>query len=101
MIDIEILSVPRVEIEVKQQVAGVEPVGTQDIYGNGRYDVREKAYANVQVNPPLQEKTVTNNGTVTADEDYYGLDTVIVDVQPMLQNTETSKKDESEENNNA
>ena len=34
----------------------------------------------VDVNPPLQDKTITTNGTFTADSGYYGLDEVTVDI---------------------
>lgn len=34
----------------------------------------------VDVNPPLQDKTITTNGTYTADSGYYGLDEVTVDI---------------------
>jgi hypothetical protein len=34
----------------------------------------------VAIQPPLQEKTITSNGVVTPDPDYYGLSSVNVDV---------------------
>lgn len=40
----------------------------------------------VLVEPSLQSKTVSVNGTVTPDQGYYGLSAVEVDVQPELQN---------------
>lgn len=41
-----------------------------------------KAYSpvNVNVQPPLQEKSVNANGDVTPDTGYYGLSKVVVDV---------------------
>ena len=75
---------PSAEVQfdvVPQLGGGVFPEGTEYITENGMYDVTLKQYADVQIpDPPLQNKTVTENGTITADEDYYGLDTVIVDV---------------------
>ena len=75
---------PSAEVQfdvVPQLGGGVFPEGTEYITENGTYDVTLKQYADVQIpDPPLQNKTVTENGTITADEDYYGLGTVIVDV---------------------
>ena len=75
---------PSAEVQfdvVPQLGGGVFPEGTEYVTENGTYDVTLKQYADVQIpDPPLQNKNVTENGTITADEDYYGLDTVIVDV---------------------
>lgn len=46
--------------------------------------VREKYLSKSEVFN-LQDKTVTENGEVKADENYYGLDTVTVNVQPELE----------------
>lgn len=46
--------------------------------------VREKYLSKSEVFN-LQDKTVTENGEVKADSDYYGLDTVTVNVQPELE----------------
>lgn len=58
----------------------VEPL---TVTANGQYAAPSgKAYSPVGVNvqPTLQSKTVTENGTVTADSGYDGLSSVVVDV---------------------
>lgn len=59
---------------------GITPTGTKNITQNGTHDVTQYASANVNVQPNLQSKTVAQNGTVTPDQGYDGLSSVVVNV---------------------
>lgn len=59
---------------------GITPTGTKQITANGTHDVTQYASANVNVQPNLQSKTATQNGTVTPDTGYDGLSSVVVNV---------------------
>lgn len=59
---------------------GITPTGTVNITQNGNHDVTQYASANVNVQPNLQSKTATQNGTVIPDQGYDGLSSVVVDV---------------------
>ena len=59
---------------------GITPTGTKQITQNGTHDVTQYASANVNVQPNLQSKTVNQNGTVTPDQGYDGLSSVVVNV---------------------
>lgn len=60
--------------------SGIHPTGTKQIAQNGTTDVTEYASANVNVQPNLQSKTATQNGTITPDSGYDGLSSVVVNV---------------------
>lgn len=69
-----------VEVNVSGGGATVEPLSVAQ---NGTYTAPSgKAYSPVAVNviPNLQSKTVTQNGTVTPDQGYDGLSSVVVNV---------------------
>lgn len=57
---------------------------------NGEHDAKDigadgYSKVNINVQPKLQKKTVSENGPVSADDGYDALETVNVDVQPKLQ----------------
>lgn len=63
------------------------PKGSISITDNAIVDVTEYATAIVNVEQPLQDKTVTTNGRVDPDEGYYGLSSIYVDVPPLYKVT--------------
>ena len=58
-----------------------EPTGSVSITQNGTVNVKDYASAEVNVQPNLQGKTATQNGTVTPDSGYDGLSRVVVNVE--------------------
>lgn len=71
---------PLMAAAIESIPTGITPTGTKQITQNGTHDVTEYASANVNVQPNLQSKTVTENGTVTPDQGYDGLSEVVVNV---------------------
>lgn len=62
-----------------------DPTAVKEIDSNGDHDVRRYGTARVDVQPDLQDKTVTptkQKQTVQASENHYGLDTVTVNPIP-------------------
>lgn len=68
------------EVDVPIPDGYIVPSGTLDINENGTHDVTEYSETVINVQPNLQEKVVTQNGTITADEGYDGLKKVVVAV---------------------
>lgn len=66
-------------IEDKTVVEIIEN-GVHTILPTDGYDATKEVEVNVNVNPPLQEKEVTENGIVEPDSEYYGLGKVTVNV---------------------
>lgn len=74
--------------EMAEAIGDIQPqgtYGTKTITANGTYDPIDDgvdAYSSVtaDVQPTLQSKTATENGTVTPDSGYDGLSSVIVNV---------------------
>ena len=58
---------------------------------NGTYDTTLNNEINVLVKPSLQNKTVTSNGIITHDENYYGLNYVTVNVPNSYKNEDEGK----------
>lgn len=71
---------PQMAAAIERIPTGITPTGTVNITQNGTHDVTNYASANVNVQPNLQSKTVTDNGTVTPDAGYDGLSQVVVNV---------------------
>ena len=71
---------PQMAAAIQAIPTGITPTGTKNITQNGTHDVTQYASANVNVQPNLQSKTATENGTVTPDPGYDGLSSVLVDV---------------------
>lgn len=73
-----------IEVNVPIPNGYIKPSGTLNITKNGTYDVTEKASAVVSIPEReivLQNKTIEENGTYSADNGYDGLGQVIVNVE--------------------
>lgn len=79
----DVKEVASVNVNVPIPEGYIQPSGTKDVTENGMHDVTEYASVNVAVPekmPVLQDKTITENGTYTADAGYDGFGTVTVNV---------------------
>ena len=70
------------EEENHQVVVGQRlfPQTSTYITENGTYDTTLNNETTVNVQPPLQNKTITENGIFAADTGYYGLNTVVINL---------------------
>ncbi len=82
---------PQMEAAIQAIPTGITPTGTVQITQNGTHDVTQYASANVNVQPNLQSKTATQNGTVTPDQGYDGLSSVVVNVSGSGGNAQSIK----------
>ena len=76
---------PHEPIIEDKTVAEITENGVHNILPSEGYDATKEVELTVDVHPALQEKTVTANGTVEPDSDFYGLSKV--DVQLPLETT--------------
>lgn len=65
-----------------------------DIFRTAGKDSNNSGSGNTGGEVTLQNKTITENGTYTADSGYDGLSKVVVDVQPKLQNKTVTENGE-------
>ena len=80
-VDCSGMSISAVADVVKNIDIGIVPTGTKQIKENGRHDVADVAFADVDVQPKLQEKTTTENGEFTPDEGFDGFGKFVVAVE--------------------
>lgn len=74
----------------------IKPSGALYVTENGTFDVTDKAEVNVDVPERaiiLQDKTITENGTYTADEGFDGIGQVTVNVEAGGGGTESDPRD--------
>ena len=71
---------PHAPIIEDKTVAEITENGVHNILPTDGYDATKEVEVTVNVNPPLQEKEVTENGVVEPDSEYYGLSKVTVNV---------------------
>ena len=78
--DTEILSIETVG-NYQSKTLNIAQNGNYNLLPDQDYDALSNVNISVEVSPILQNKTITENGSYTADQNYDGLGTVIVNVQ--------------------
>lgn len=71
---------PHAPIIEDKTVTEITENGVHNILPTDGYDATKEVEVTVDVNPPLQEKEVTENGVIEPDSEYYGLSKVTVNV---------------------
>lgn len=67
---------------LQEKIVEIVSNGTQEITQDTNYDGLSKVTITTNVEPTLETKTITENGTYTPSTDYDGLGKVVVNVQP-------------------
>lgn len=78
--DTEILSIETAG-NYQSKTLNITQNGNYNLLPDQEFDAISNVNISVSVNPVLQNKTITENGSYTADQNYDGLGTVIVNVQ--------------------
>ena len=74
------------EFKTQHKSIKITENGTEEVGADEGFDGLTSIQIETDIQPELQEKEVTENGTVEADDGFDGLKKVIVDVNPPLQN---------------